>query len=643
MARKRTLLTLTAVFGLSVLLASGVVEIVRLVLEHGYKDSLATEARRRALEVTAQTLNGNVMGSMSVLGLIHLRVKKVASGEIPADEPSINEALRAVGQSYQATGVFVVDHMGIVQTSWDVTGKTSTGIDVNFRPYFKIAMQGTQNIYAAVTLATGERALYFAAPIYQGSTAASPVIGAMVARLGLERVDSVLQAWSGPALLLSPQMVTFASNHENWVAQMAGERTPQQIAEIRALKQFGPVFNDGTPRTLPFDVFGDVVRVDGTRYALARAPVHWNDPNGEWTVLLLGDLETAMPMSWRLTIGLASGVLLLGVSGAVIIWRRRLQEAQLRRRQAEMELRSYTRRLESDSQAQSFLAEMAAELHQAQSQSEFAERLLSRLASRLSVHYGAVYLFDGDSEKLCPVGGFGLAGEGLASLVLGQGLVGQCAKTRKVIAINDPQGTGIRIVWGEGQSDPKAVYFLPILNAERCLGVVVLASLESFEADGLAQLDSLMPMVAMNLEILERNIGMGRQAESLRQQQVQLRETEAWYRSIIDSSPDGLLIADGSGTILLANQRLEAMFGYPAGTLIGEKIERLVPAALGEHHVGLREAYMREGKAREMGDQVKMLQGVRQDGSLFNLAIGLAQLAAIGGHGPCVCASVRSL
>jgi C4-dicarboxylate-specific signal transduction histidine kinase len=224
---------------ISLIVAFGAIEVMRISLEHGYKDVLDTEVRRRAIEVTGQTLNGNIMGSVAVLGLVNPPVKNVVAGTTPPADPVVMESLQAVGASYQASGVFVVNGSGIVRSSWDNSGKSSTGLDIKFRPYFQIAMQGKQNIYAAVSLTTGERALYFSAPVYGEASINSPVIGAAVARLDLNRVDSVLKAWAGPALLLSPQNVTFASNQGDWVARVAGQRTPQQLEAIRALKQFG--------------------------------------------------------------------------------------------------------------------------------------------------------------------------------------------------------------------------------------------------------------------------------------------------------------------------------------------------------------------------------------------------------------------
>ncbi len=55
------------------------------------------------------------------------------------------------------------------------------------------------------------------------------VIGAMVARLDLERVDGVLKAWQGMALLLSPQGLVFASSLDQWVGCIAEEPTPEKL------------------------------------------------------------------------------------------------------------------------------------------------------------------------------------------------------------------------------------------------------------------------------------------------------------------------------------------------------------------------------------------------------------------------------
>ena len=330
---------------LSVAVAFGILTATRLFLEYDYKDDLAAEATRRGLEIMAQTMNCNVMGAVAALGLVDQPIKQVARGEIPLDTPAVMASLQAIGQTYDANGAYIVNPDGLIKSSWDTVGVPLTGVDVKFRPYFQIAMQGQRNIYAAVGTTTGMRSLYFAAPLYGEVSAAAPIIGAVVARLGLERIDSVLRAWSGPALLLSPQKLVFASTRAEWVDCLAGLCTPERLQAIQQLKQFGKIFERGTPGTLPFNPASDIVNIGSHRYAVARTPIQWNDPNGPWTLVLLGDLDKLMPASRRLMIGLASGLLTLALSIAFLTWKRRLRQANQERQRAEDELREYAHNL----------------------------------------------------------------------------------------------------------------------------------------------------------------------------------------------------------------------------------------------------------------------------------------------------------
>jgi C4-dicarboxylate-specific signal transduction histidine kinase len=179
-------------------------------------------------------------------------------------------------------------------------------------------------------------------PLYDAVSNSSPIIGATVMRLDVDRVDTTLKSWPGPALLLSPQQITFASNRSEWIERMAQTTTPEQIKAITALKQFGNTFEAGSPKTLPFDLTGKTVGFDNRRYAVSRAPVQWNDPNGEWTLVLLSDLDQLMPIASRIKIGLAISALVLLLCAVFLVWRQRLGQANLERLRAETEVKSYT-------------------------------------------------------------------------------------------------------------------------------------------------------------------------------------------------------------------------------------------------------------------------------------------------------------
>ncbi len=97
---------------------------------------------------------------------------------------------------------------------------------------------------------------------------------------------------------------------------------------------------------MPFNPASDIVRIGRHRYAVARTPIQWNDPNGPWTLVLLGDLDKLMPASRRMMIGLASGLLMLALSTAFLTWKQRLRQANQERQRAEVELREYADNLQ---------------------------------------------------------------------------------------------------------------------------------------------------------------------------------------------------------------------------------------------------------------------------------------------------------
>jgi len=162
---------------------------------------LETEAQRRSLEIMSQTLNGNLMGSMALLGLIDADIKSEALGKQTINSQKLLNAFESVSRSYEAQGVFLVPRDGVITLSWDSAGKPSTGLNVKFRPYYQMALKGNNNVYAAVSLARGDRALYFSAPVFLGASKGSEAVGAVVARTGLQKVDELLRGKADIAVI----------------------------------------------------------------------------------------------------------------------------------------------------------------------------------------------------------------------------------------------------------------------------------------------------------------------------------------------------------------------------------------------------------------------------------------------------------
>ncbi|MGZ3159213.1 MAG: PAS domain S-box protein [Burkholderiaceae bacterium] len=107
-----------------------------------------------------------------------------------------------------------------------------------------------------------------------------------------------------------------------------------------------------------------------------------------------------------------------------------------------------------------------------------------------------------------------------------------------------------------------------------------------------------------------------------------LRDTklvEAKYRNLLESTPDGIVIANSTGRIVLANSQAENLFGYASGELRGQLIEVLLPERYRGSHVGHRSNYFGVPRTRTMGAGLE-LYGVRKDQVEFPVEISLSPL-----------------
>lgn len=110
------------------------------------------------------------------------------------------------------------------------------------------------------------------------------------------------------------------------------------------------------------------------------------------------------------------------------------------------------------------------------------------------------------------------------------------------------------------------------------------------------------------------------------------------FAQIIDALPDGLLIIDDSGVILLANQQTELLFGYPRSMLIGQPIHMLLPEELRTRHEQHIRMFFALPAVRPM-NMAQTLQGQRRNGSRLSVQISLGPL--VSKHGVLALALVR--
>lgn len=119
-----------------------------------------------------------------------------------------------------------------------------------------------------------------------------------------------------------------------------------------------------------------------------------------------------------------------------------------------------------------------------------------------------------------------------------------------------------------------------------------------------------------------------------------LRASEARFRSILESAPDAMVIADDQGRIVLANAETERLFGYLRDELIGRHVELLVPGRFRDMHPRHRREYTAKPRTRSMGEG-RELRGLRKDGGEFPVEIMLSPL--VSAEGTLITAAVRDI
>ncbi|WP_407279367.1 response regulator [Aromatoleum evansii] len=269
-------------------------------------------------------------------------------------------------------------------------------------------------------------------------------------------------------------------------------------------------------------------------------------------------------------------------------------------------LRVEARKVETQRWLKTHLAAISGDLQMSSGLAELAQKFLSNLAPVLHLGHAAFYYHDEPARRLVLLAGYALRGpaQPVPQFAPGEGLVGQCALERASIIFTNPPADYIHIGSGLGEAAPRAIGVFPVARNERLLAVVELATFEGFGPHQQALLDGLMPILAMSLEILERNAATQtlleetqRQAENMEQQarqleeqtveleaqQESLRETSAHLaileersRLILGSVKDGIIGLDQDGVMTFANPAAPAMLGYSEEEFVGQAVHALI-------------------------------------------------------------------
>jgi signal transduction histidine kinase/CheY-like chemotaxis protein/HAMP domain-containing protein len=171
-------------------------------------------------------------------------------------------------------------------------------------------------------------------------------------------------------------------------------------------------------------------------------------------------------------------------------------------------------------------------LQGAASLAEFGQRLLSDLVPMLGGGAAGFYVLDDSQAGLRRVATYGMTDvSGIPTVIrLGEGLVGQCARERRPLALGSLPPDYLRISSGLGQAAPVLATAMPALSTDTLVGVLEVASFRPLTAREQALLDELLPVVAMSLEVLQRSL---RTEELLGQTREQASQLEAQAAELV--------------------------------------------------------------------------------------------------------------
>ena len=102
-----------------------------------------------------------------------------------------------------------------------------------------------------------------------------------------------------------------------------------------------------------------------------------------------------------------------------------------------------------------------------------------------------------------------------------------------------------------------------------------------------------------------------------------MRDSQAQFRSLAESTSEAIVIGDGDGRVTSWNRAAQAIFGYTEEEMLGRSLTRLMPERFrAAHRAGL--ARVRDsGQSRLVGSSVELV-GLARDGREFPIELSLA-------------------
>jgi PAS domain S-box-containing protein len=109
-----------------------------------------------------------------------------------------------------------------------------------------------------------------------------------------------------------------------------------------------------------------------------------------------------------------------------------------------------------------------------------------------------------------------------------------------------------------------------------------------------------------------------------------IQESEARYRGLLEAAPDGMVVVNEAGEIVLLNAQAEKQFGFRRDELLGRNVKDIIPEGFAERLIADALRTSAEARAQQIGTGIE-LHGRRKDGTQFPIEIMLSPLESADG------------
>jgi HAMP domain-containing protein/signal transduction histidine kinase/CheY-like chemotaxis protein len=166
-----------------------------------------------------------------------------------------------------------------------------------------------------------------------------------------------------------------------------------------------------------------------------------------------------------------------------------------------------------------------------------SQLILSDLAPLVAAHHGVFYIVDSSGDqptiKLLSSYAYQDRKHVKSEFQVGEGLVGQCAASRRMLRINDVPESYIQISSGLGEAPPRSIAVLPVLFEGETRAVLELATFDEFDEIRLTFLEQLAESIGIVLNTIAVNM---RTEELLRQSQALTESLQAQQEALTETN-----------------------------------------------------------------------------------------------------------